>query len=171
MTGTGQKMKDERGWHAAGCFKGIISYICAFPEVIIEWQRLEGNPFLSSEWTVRRKMFLYWEHVMTARKWEQLLQQHCFFYFMVFMDAQQIIKYNPFLQVEFKIKGFLIIKKGGKGYLILSLNHICLIKRAEAKITLQSTQTQLQFHTLLKCRPETCPLFCPNFGFNLRQRF
>lgn len=53
---------------AAGHFKGIISYICAFPEVIIEYQGLEGNPFLRSERIVKRKMFLYWKHVMTARK-------------------------------------------------------------------------------------------------------
>lgn len=46
----GSEEKDEgwEGWNTAGCFKGIISYICAFPEVIIEWQWLEGNPFLSS---------------------------------------------------------------------------------------------------------------------------
>ena len=69
--------------------------------MIIEYQGLEGNPFLRSERIVKRKMFLYWKHVMTARKLEQLLQQHCLLYFTVFMDAWQVIKYNPFLQVEF----------------------------------------------------------------------
>lgn len=129
----GNGTKDE-GWGrvaAAGHFKGIISYICAFPEVIIEYQGLEGNPFLRSERIVKRKMFLYWKHVMTARKWEQLLQQHCLLYFTVFMDAWQVIKYNPFLQVEFWNKGQTssLQRKEGKGYLILSLYHICLIKR------------------------------------------
>lgn len=49
-------------------------------------------------------MFLYWKHIMTARKWERLLYQHSFLYFMVFMDTQQIIKCNPFLKLNFKIK-------------------------------------------------------------------
>lgn len=67
MTGMEQKMKNERGWHATGHFQGIISYICAFPGVIIEWQGLQENPFLNSE-RIGEKLFLYWKHVMTARK-------------------------------------------------------------------------------------------------------
>lgn len=42
-----EKNEGWEEWNTAGCFKGIISYICAFPEVIIEWQWLGGNPFLS----------------------------------------------------------------------------------------------------------------------------
>lgn len=67
----GNRTKDE-GWERVARRRASSRdhqlHRCAFPEVITEWQRLEGNPFLSSERTVRRKMFLYWEHVMTARK-------------------------------------------------------------------------------------------------------
>ena len=73
MTGMGQEMKDGRGWHATGRFKGIISYICAFPEVITELTGLEGKPFLSSERTGRRQRVCTGKPVMTAREREQLL--------------------------------------------------------------------------------------------------
>lgn len=61
VTSNDWSRQGNEGWEeckTAGCLKGIISYICAFPEVIIEWQWLGGKSiFEPRKGLLRKKSF------------------------------------------------------------------------------------------------------------------
>lgn len=156
--------KDEGCMHAAGRFKGIISYICAFPEVIIEWQGLQGNLFLSSKRMVRRKMFLYWKHVMTARKWEHYSNNTPSYILWILWTQSKLSCTIHFCKLDFKIKDRLSHYKERKQRVFNFITAWHVLNKRRGKSILLSPKPQCWFHTLLfdvKC-------LVLNLGCNLR---